>query len=181
MFSGKRAARSGMTPAEAVVTDVQLLSRGMGGQWRYQLRLRVHCAGQPPFEADHKGSFEHMVAIGEVLPVRCDFGQGRVEIDVQRLLAATAATAAARHQEAVAAAEAALADGAQDGDAGVARDLQGAGQPEGPDPGAATGGGQIRLERLRQLADLRDRGAITDAEFATEKAKILGESSQASH
>jgi hypothetical protein len=31
------------------------------------------------------------------------------------------------------------------------------------------------IERLQKLADLRDRGALTDAEFAAEKAKILGE------
>jgi hypothetical protein len=31
------------------------------------------------------------------------------------------------------------------------------------------------LDRIQKLADLRDRGAITDAEFETEKAKILGE------
>jgi hypothetical protein len=29
---------------------------------------------------------------------------------------------------------------------------------------------------LKKLADLRDRGALTDAEFALEKAKILSES-----
>jgi Short C-terminal domain len=29
------------------------------------------------------------------------------------------------------------------------------------------------IVRLQQLADLRDRGALTDAEFAAEKAKIL--------
>jgi Short C-terminal domain len=32
------------------------------------------------------------------------------------------------------------------------------------------------LDRLGKLADLHDRGALTDAEFAAEKAKILGES-----
>ena len=31
-----------------------------------------------------------------------------------------------------------------------------------------------RLERLQKLADLHDRGVLTDAEFAVEKAKILG-------
>jgi hypothetical protein len=30
------------------------------------------------------------------------------------------------------------------------------------------------LDRLQKLADLHDRGALTDAEFAAEKAKILG-------
>ncbi len=31
------------------------------------------------------------------------------------------------------------------------------------------------VERLRKLADLHERGALTDAEFAAEKGKILGE------
>jgi hypothetical protein len=31
------------------------------------------------------------------------------------------------------------------------------------------------LERLQKLADLHDRGVLTDAEFAAEKAKILGQ------
>jgi hypothetical protein len=32
-----------------------------------------------------------------------------------------------------------------------------------------------RLERLQKLADLRDRGILTDAEFEAEKSKILNE------
>jgi putative oligomerization/nucleic acid binding protein len=32
------------------------------------------------------------------------------------------------------------------------------------------------LDRLQKLADLRDRGALTDAEFAAEKAKLLRDS-----
>jgi hypothetical protein len=31
------------------------------------------------------------------------------------------------------------------------------------------------LKRLKQLSDLHDRGALTDVEFQTEKAKILAE------
>lgn len=33
-----------------------------------------------------------------------------------------------------------------------------------------------RLELLSKLAELRDRGALTESEFAAEKAKILRES-----
>jgi hypothetical protein len=33
------------------------------------------------------------------------------------------------------------------------------------------------LERLQKLADLRDHGVLPDAEFAAEKAKILGNGS----
>jgi hypothetical protein len=40
-------------------------------------------------------------------------------------------------------------------------------------PGSA---GSNPEDRLAKLADLKDRGVLTDEEFATEKAKILGES-----
>ena len=40
--------------------------------------------------------------------------------------------------------------------------------------GASSGQAPDSLERLKTLADLHDRGVLTDAEFATEKAKILG-------
>lgn len=33
-----------------------------------------------------------------------------------------------------------------------------------------------RLEQLRRLAELRESGVLTDAEFAAEKAKLLGSS-----
>ena len=37
----------------------------------------------------------------------------------------------------------------------------------------ATGGGDDRIARLKQLADLKSQGILTEEEFATEKAKIL--------
>ncbi len=43
--------------------------------------------------------------------------------------------------------------------------------------GPASGGaGESRLDRIQKLADLHERGALTDAEFAAEKAKVLSES-----
>jgi hypothetical protein len=42
----------------------------------------------------------------------------------------------------------------------------------------ASGGGGISeesLARLKSLADLHDQGVLTDAEFAEQKARILGE------
>lgn len=39
---------------------------------------------------------------------------------------------------------------------------------------AATATRPDPLEQLRQLGDLRDRGILTDAEFAAQKTKILG-------
>jgi Short C-terminal domain len=47
--------------------------------------------------------------------------------------------------------------------------LANAGESRDQSPPAAD-----RLERLATLADLHDRGALTDSEFAAEKAKILG-------
>ena len=41
----------------------------------------------------------------------------------------------------------------------------GSGQPGSSDP----------LDQLQKLADLHDRGALTDEEFAAAKAKLLGE------
>ncbi|MGO9750542.1 MAG: SHOCT domain-containing protein [Solirubrobacteraceae bacterium] len=40
----------------------------------------------------------------------------------------------------------------------------------------STAGSQARLDRLQQLGYLRDNGVLTDAEFAQEKKRILGES-----
>ena len=43
------------------------------------------------------------------------------------------------------------------------------------DAAVAADASKSRLDRLQQLADLHDRGVLSDAEFAAEKAKILGE------
>ncbi len=47
-------------------------------------------------------------------------------------------------------------------------------QYEAP-PAAApeAGGGESRVQKLKDLADLKEQGVLTDAEFAAEKARIL--------
>lgn len=42
-----------------------------------------------------------------------------------------------------------------------------------PAPAPAPGGGDV-VARLKELADLRDAGALTDEEFAAAKAQLLG-------
>jgi Short C-terminal domain len=42
--------------------------------------------------------------------------------------------------------------------------------------GGSSAGQPDRVQQLAKLADLHDRSALTDAEFAAEKAKILNES-----
>jgi hypothetical protein len=43
-----------------------------------------------------------------------------------------------------------------------------------PPPAPAAGGTSDMITQLKQLAELRDQGVLTDAEFAAQKAKILG-------
>ena len=43
-----------------------------------------------------------------------------------------------------------------------------------PDPAASANAASDRIAMLQQLAQLHDSGALTDEEFAAEKAKILG-------
>jgi hypothetical protein len=48
-----------------------------------------------------------------------------------------------------------------------------AGYAQAPPPAPARDG-SIDVERLSELAKLHDQGALTDAEFASAKARILG-------
>ena len=43
-----------------------------------------------------------------------------------------------------------------------------------PPPPPAPAGGEDRVEKLKELAALKEQGALTDQEFAQEKARILG-------
>jgi hypothetical protein len=43
--------------------------------------------------------------------------------------------------------------------------------PPPPPPAAA---GEDRVQQLKDLADLKEQGVLTDQEFAAEKARILG-------
>ena len=50
---------------------------------------------------------------------------------------------------------------------------QAAAQPAAAQPAATTGGG-LDVAKLKELADLKAAGALTDAEFEAAKAKLLG-------
>jgi hypothetical protein len=47
-------------------------------------------------------------------------------------------------------------------------------QQTAPPPPAPSGSGDDTIERLKALADLKAQGVLTEAEFAAQKAKILG-------
>ena len=42
-----------------------------------------------------------------------------------------------------------------------------------PPPAEPAGGGQSRVDALKELASLKDQGVLTEEEFAAEKARIL--------
>ena len=46
-------------------------------------------------------------------------------------------------------------------------------QYQPPPPAPAAGGGDM-IEQLKQLAELKEAGVLTEAEFAVQKSKILG-------
>ena len=47
-------------------------------------------------------------------------------------------------------------------------------QYQAPPPAPAPSGTDDKIEQLKQLADLKTQGILTEEEFASEKAKILG-------
>ena len=49
-----------------------------------------------------------------------------------------------------------------------------AGTRRPPPPPAAGNGGSDPIAQLKELAALRDQGILTDEEFATQKARLLG-------
>jgi Short C-terminal domain len=44
-----------------------------------------------------------------------------------------------------------------------------------PTPAAPAGPGPDAIEQLKELAELKDQGILTEEEFTAQKAKILGE------
>ena len=46
--------------------------------------------------------------------------------------------------------------------------------PPAPTAAPDAGGGESRVQKLKDLADLKEQGVLTDAEFAAEKSRILG-------
>ena len=45
--------------------------------------------------------------------------------------------------------------------------------PPPPPPAAPTGGGESTINQLKELAELKSQGILTEEEFAAQKAKIL--------
>ena len=54
------------------------------------------------------------------------------------------------------------------------QDVQGGGYYEAPPPPAAAPAGADPIQQLKELGELRDKGVLTEEEFAAQKAKLLG-------
>jgi hypothetical protein len=168
------------------------------GGWSYGIKFRVTFPDGST--ADHKQRFLSAsdvgyISEGDVVPVRYDPSDySKVALDEPALEAPVKAAKAAQDARR----DAALArlgepGSGSGGEAGVqalsglrnlgdlkAQLLQMAAQNPGSvvnlSSGSAGQSGSDPEDRLAKLADLKERGVLSDVEFAAEKAKILGES-----
>ena len=166
---------------------------------QYDLTLHVRYPDGSTGEAKYRagGWFKGIHALfteGDIVPVRYDpADRAKVEVDLAAMEAAQKTRSAAAEQARIALAEDQLArksapTGSQPlrGVAETRRILDEFKREQGasagsdasvsPAPLTAAEAPSARadpLERLKALADLRDRGVLTDQEFVVEKAKIL--------
>jgi hypothetical protein len=121
------------------------MSSNLGSVQYYRLKLRVEPDGEPAFEADADANSNYLGILFE------EGATLRVLYDPED------------HSEV-----------AVDQQAGVAEMLEEAKAAKDPDTGSVAHTASDPIDKLKELADLHDRGALTDAEFETQKAKLLG-------
>jgi Short C-terminal domain len=122
-----------------------------GAQWfNMDIDLEVHVSGRQPYRVNNMYMVPAGATIGQgvTLPIKVDQNDpSKIAIDWER-----AQRAPAR---------------------GEVRPVGGSGFTPAPAPAPAAGSGD-QIAELERLAKLRDSGALTDAEFEQQKAKILG-------
>jgi hypothetical protein len=142
-------------------------TRIIAAKWR--LTVRVLPDGEPPFEVECKPWLEGSIrpVAGQIRDVLYDpSDHSRLIIDPRVLDPMTEAIAAARAQAVAAGPGVFVLSGS-----GLARV---GGAPAVIDPAAAAPAAALDVDELQKLADLHTRGALSDDEFATLKARILG-------
>jgi Short C-terminal domain len=121
-----------------------------GAQWfNLDIDMEVHVSGRQPYRVNNQYMVPAGATLGQgvTLPIKVDPNDpAKIAIDWD-----SAQTAPAR---------------------GEVRPVGGSGFAPAPAP-APSGGGD-HVAELERLAKLRDSGALTDAEFEQQKAKILG-------
>jgi hypothetical protein len=190
--------------ARAVIMQVKDTGVTINDNPRVELILQVQPEGEAPFQATKKVTVSRVAipTAGSARWVRYDPADpSRVEFDVEKTEQVNAAAQAAvsvtsagvtANVEGMQVIDAsgipglrdqvlkAVSDAQTSGDTSELRDVvmgaigqSGAMAGGGPTPAATASSDP--LDRLKKLNDLRVAGALTDAEFAAEKAKILGE------
>jgi hypothetical protein len=133
-----------------------------------RLELRVTPPGEAPFEATVRTRLNTLKSRGDSVPVLYD------PDDHDKLVVDYEADAQAQMESVAAMRGATRLSGPGTGDPELDA-LQALEEAETGAGSPPAGASDARLDRLQQLADLHDRGALSDAEFAAEKAKILAE------
>jgi putative oligomerization/nucleic acid binding protein len=123
-----------------------------GAQWfNLDIDLEIHVSGRQPYRVNNMYMVPAGATLGPgvTLPVKVDPNDpSKIAIDWE-----SAQTAPQR---------------------GEVRPVGGPGFSPAPASPPASGGGGDQIAELERLAKLRDAGALTDAEFEQQKAKILG-------
>jgi hypothetical protein len=135
-------------PGQGVVIGHGTPARG--AQWfNMDIDMEVHVSGREPYRVNNMYMVPAGASIGQgaTLPLKVDPNdRGKIAIDWDSAQRAP--------------------------DRGEVRSVGGGGFE--PAPASSGGGGDDHLAELERLAKLRDSGALTDAEFEQQKAKILG-------
>jgi Short C-terminal domain len=122
-----------------------------GAQWfNLDIDMEVHISGRQPYRVNNQYMVPAGATLGQgvTLPIKVDPNDpAKIAIDWDSAQAAPAR--------------------------GEVRPVGGSGFAPAPAP-APSGGGGDHVAELERLAKLRDSGALTDAEFEQQKAKILG-------
>ena len=165
MFGSKKKLLSNGAQAEGVVMKAW---RGYGAAYLC-VRVRVELPDGSTGEFEQQGLWAPKVGAlldGYVVPVRYDPADfSKVTLDLPLMEQRQAELVASQKAYGAAHAETEF-----DRLAG-----QNTGSAAGSSAGDTPAGASDPVDRLAKLADLRERGALTDAEFAAEKAKVLGE------
>jgi hypothetical protein len=150
----------------------------------YKLTMKIWHSGEA-FEATVRTRYPGVLHAGDTIDVLYDpSDRSKVVVDVERAEQQVRAIQdRARAQRPTGPPDAADAmgkapsapPGNADRELEQLMELDRAAPEEAPKSNTSSDGSLDPVERPQQLADLHDRGALTDAEFAVEKAKILSQ------
>jgi Short C-terminal domain len=149
---------------------------------RYEYVLDVHPAGGgPAFRTTVLSPLNvdslRDLAIGEVVPVLCHAKDEKAKFDTSDPSMSQAAVNDARRARFEAVADAAPGSGGRGPDLSreaLLRQREKLRAAQRAQEEVPASGSDDRLDRLEKLADLHDRGVLSEAEFEAEKTKILG-------